>query len=83
MDLKGGTVMRRIGLIVVSLVLFTVPAFAQQAPQVTSEDLLKMLGLCEVQKFQLGKTLDGIQQELAKVKSEREAKDTTHTQEKK
>ncbi len=70
--------MRRIlaGMIAVS-VFTPMMAWAQQAPQLTNEDLLKLIGLKEIQALQCGKALEAAQQQIVALtpKSESPKKD--------
>lgn len=55
---------RALGIVaVLSLVLVT-PALAQTPPQLTNEDLLKLIGMKEIQALQCGKALEAAQQQL-------------------
>jgi hypothetical protein len=48
-------------------------AMAQQAPQITNDDLLRLIGLQQVQNLQCGKALEAAQQEVAKLKEKKDA----------
>lgn len=54
-------------LIGAALVVMPAMAMAQQA-QVTNDDLLRLLGLQQVQNLQLGKALEACAQEVVKLK---------------
>lgn len=56
-------------LAVFTLLMMALPslAWAQQAPQVTNEDLLKLLGLQQVQNLQCGKALEAAQAEVVRL----------------
>lgn len=51
----------------VTLVAMPTMAMAQQV-QVTNDDLLKLIGLQQVQSLQCGKALEAAQQDVAKLK---------------
>lgn len=51
-----------------ALLALATPAWAQ-APQLTNDDLLKLIGVKEVQQLQCGKALEAAQQEIAKMKA--------------
>lgn len=59
--------MRR-ALIVLTLIVWPSLVFAQtQPPQLTNDDLLKLIGFQQVQNLQCGKALEASQQEIAKL----------------
>lgn len=61
-----------IGLGLLSLVAMPTMAFAQ-APQITNDDLLRLIGLQQVQNLQCGKALEAAQQEVVKLKEKKDA----------
>lgn len=61
--------MRRLSLLVgLGVLAMPLVAQAQQLPQVTNDDLLRLIGLQQVQNLQCGKALEAVQQEVVKLK---------------
>lgn len=58
--------MRRL---LIAVALLAAPSLAMaQVPQITNDDLLRLIGLQQVQNLQCGKALEAAQQEVAKLK---------------
>ena len=55
-------------MVVLALVALPTMAMAQQMPQITNDDLLRLIGLQQVQNLQCGKALEAAQQEVAKLR---------------
>lgn len=60
--------MRRITMMVGALLFAASPVFAQTPPaQITNDDLLKLIGLQQVQQLQCGKALETALQEVTRL----------------
>lgn len=59
----------RLTTLLLGATLVAMPTMAMaQAPQITNDDLLRLIGLQQVQNLQLGKALEACQQDVAKLK---------------